>query len=92
MNHSCDPNVIVTYKGTVAEVRAVQEIEPGDEVRLLGGCQHPDPSDSSLKELVSPPVDLQQLHRPAVSHRGQEREAAGLILLHLPVHRVHHQV
>lgn len=33
MNHSCSPNVIVTYKGTVAEVRAVQEINPGDEVR-----------------------------------------------------------
>ncbi|XP_075781307.1 N-lysine methyltransferase SMYD2 isoform X3 [Pelodiscus sinensis] len=31
MNHSCCPNVIVTYKGTLAEVRAVQEIEPGDE-------------------------------------------------------------
>lgn len=35
MNHSCNPNVIVTYKGTVAEVRAVQEINPGDEVNLL---------------------------------------------------------
>lgn len=33
MNHSCDPNVIVTYNGTVAEVRAVQEINPGEEVR-----------------------------------------------------------
>ncbi|XP_072265960.1 N-lysine methyltransferase SMYD2 [Pyxicephalus adspersus] len=32
MNHSCCPNVIVTYRGTVAEVRAVQEINPGDEV------------------------------------------------------------
>ncbi|XP_037679845.1 N-lysine methyltransferase SMYD2 isoform X2 [Choloepus didactylus] len=32
MNHSCCPNVIVTYKGTLAEVRAVQEISPGDEV------------------------------------------------------------
>ncbi|MBN3296425.1 SMYD2 methyltransferase, partial [Amia calva] len=32
MNHSCCPNVIVTYKGTVAEIRAVQEIGPGDEV------------------------------------------------------------
>lgn len=32
MNHSCSPNVIVTYKGTVAEVRAVQDIAPGDEV------------------------------------------------------------
>uniref|UniRef100_A0A8C2ZRH3 [histone H3]-lysine(4) N-trimethyltransferase n=1 Tax=Cyclopterus lumpus TaxID=8103 RepID=A0A8C2ZRH3_CYCLU len=32
MNHSCSPNVIVTYKGTLAEVRAVQEINPGDEV------------------------------------------------------------
>lgn len=32
MNHSCSPNVIVTYKGTVAEVRAVQEINPGEEV------------------------------------------------------------
>uniref|UniRef100_A0A6I8NTC0 [histone H3]-lysine(4) N-trimethyltransferase n=1 Tax=Ornithorhynchus anatinus TaxID=9258 RepID=A0A6I8NTC0_ORNAN len=31
MNHSCCPNVIVTYKGTLAEVRAVQEINPGDE-------------------------------------------------------------
>ena len=35
MNHSCNPNVIVTYKGTVAEVRAVQEISPGDEVNPL---------------------------------------------------------
>uniref|UniRef100_A0A8D0EIQ0 [histone H3]-lysine(4) N-trimethyltransferase n=1 Tax=Strix occidentalis caurina TaxID=311401 RepID=A0A8D0EIQ0_STROC len=32
MNHSCCPNVIVTYKGTLAEVRAVKEIEPGEEV------------------------------------------------------------
>ncbi|KAF7669504.1 hypothetical protein LDENG_00193280 [Lucifuga dentata] len=32
MNHSCSPNVIVTYKGTVAEVRAVKEINPGDEI------------------------------------------------------------
>ncbi|KAM8946376.1 N-lysine methyltransferase SMYD2 [Pelodytes ibericus] len=32
MNHSCCPNVIVTYKGTVAEVRAVQEISAGDEI------------------------------------------------------------
>ncbi|XP_063299905.1 N-lysine methyltransferase SMYD2 [Pelobates fuscus] len=32
MNHSCCPNVIVTYKGTVAEVRAVQEINAGDEI------------------------------------------------------------
>ncbi|XP_062970406.1 N-lysine methyltransferase SMYD2 isoform X2 [Cynocephalus volans] len=31
MNHSCCPNVIVTYKGTLAEVRAVQEISPGEE-------------------------------------------------------------
>ncbi|XP_032503945.1 N-lysine methyltransferase SMYD2 isoform X2 [Phocoena sinus] len=31
MNHSCCPNVIVTYKGTLAEVRAVQEIHPGEE-------------------------------------------------------------
>ncbi|KAI1897235.1 hypothetical protein AGOR_G00081190 [Albula goreensis] len=32
MNHSCCPNVIVTYKGIDAEVRAVQDISPGDEV------------------------------------------------------------
>ncbi|XP_033861456.3 N-lysine methyltransferase SMYD2-like isoform X1 [Acipenser ruthenus] len=32
MNHSCCPNVIVTYKGTLAEVRAVQEINAGDEI------------------------------------------------------------
>ncbi|XP_027015566.1 N-lysine methyltransferase SMYD2-A isoform X2 [Tachysurus fulvidraco] len=32
MNHSCNPNAIVTYKGTVAEVRAVQKISPGDEI------------------------------------------------------------
>lgn len=32
MNHSCSPNVIVTYKGTVAEVRAVKDINPGEEV------------------------------------------------------------
>lgn len=35
MNHSCCPNVIVTYKGTLAEVRAVKEIEPGEEVGAL---------------------------------------------------------
>ena len=34
MNHSCCPNVIVTYKGTLAEVRAVQEISPGEEVSV----------------------------------------------------------
>ncbi|ELW55465.1 N-lysine methyltransferase SMYD2 [Tupaia chinensis] len=32
MNHSCCPNVIVTYRGTLAEVRAVHEISPGEEV------------------------------------------------------------
>uniref|UniRef100_W5UJJ8 [histone H3]-lysine(4) N-trimethyltransferase n=1 Tax=Ictalurus punctatus TaxID=7998 RepID=W5UJJ8_ICTPU len=32
MNHSCNPNVIVTYRGTVAEVRAVQKISPGEEI------------------------------------------------------------
>ncbi|XP_046711301.1 N-lysine methyltransferase SMYD2-A isoform X2 [Silurus meridionalis] len=32
MNHSCSPNVIVTYKGTGAEVRAVQKISPGEEI------------------------------------------------------------
>ncbi|XP_053568463.1 N-lysine methyltransferase SMYD2 [Bombina bombina] len=32
MNHSCCPNVIVTYRGTTADVRAVQEISAGDEV------------------------------------------------------------
>ncbi|KAJ8274763.1 hypothetical protein COCON_G00093880 [Conger conger] len=32
MNHSCCPNVIVTYKGIIAEVRAVQEICPGEEI------------------------------------------------------------
>ncbi|XP_048830183.1 N-lysine methyltransferase SMYD2-A [Brienomyrus brachyistius] len=32
MNHSCNPNVIVTYKGTVAEVRAVQEIHQEEEI------------------------------------------------------------
>lgn len=39
MNHSCCPNVIVTYKGTLAEVRAVQEIHPGDEVRANHGAR-----------------------------------------------------
>ncbi|XP_041716338.2 N-lysine methyltransferase SMYD2-A [Coregonus clupeaformis] len=32
VNHSCCPNVIVTYKGNVAEVRAVQDMTPGEEV------------------------------------------------------------
>lgn len=39
MNHSCNPNVIVTYKGTVAEVRAVQKISPGEEVRMSTAFQ-----------------------------------------------------
>ncbi|KAM3861643.1 N-lysine methyltransferase SMYD2-like [Diretmus argenteus] len=34
INHSCLPSVIVTYKGTVAEVRAVQDMKPGDEVLI----------------------------------------------------------
>lgn len=38
MNHSCCPNVIVTYKGTLAEVRAVREIEPGEEVNAVVEC------------------------------------------------------
>ncbi|XP_051510792.1 N-lysine methyltransferase SMYD2-B [Myxocyprinus asiaticus] len=32
MNHSCCPNVIVTYRGINAEVRAVQDISPGQEI------------------------------------------------------------
>ncbi|XP_035385329.1 N-lysine methyltransferase SMYD2-B [Electrophorus electricus] len=32
MNHSCCPNVIVVYRGTLAEVRAVQAISPGEEI------------------------------------------------------------
>ncbi|KAJ8009670.1 hypothetical protein DPEC_G00093910 [Dallia pectoralis] len=32
VNHSCCPNVIVTYKGNMAEVRAVQKMAPGEEV------------------------------------------------------------
>ncbi|XP_012722721.2 N-lysine methyltransferase SMYD2 isoform X1 [Fundulus heteroclitus] len=32
INHSCLPSVIVTYNGTSAEVRAVQNMNPGDEV------------------------------------------------------------
>uniref|UniRef100_A0A8C9SD82 [histone H3]-lysine(4) N-trimethyltransferase n=1 Tax=Scleropages formosus TaxID=113540 RepID=A0A8C9SD82_SCLFO len=32
INHSCCPNVIVTYRGIVAEVRAVKDISPGEEI------------------------------------------------------------
>lgn len=32
INHSCSPSVIVTYKGPVAEVRAVQDMKPGGEI------------------------------------------------------------
>ncbi|KAM6954576.1 N-lysine methyltransferase SMYD2-B [Aplochiton taeniatus] len=34
INHSCAHSVIVTYDGTVAEVRAVQDMQPGDEVLI----------------------------------------------------------
>ncbi|XP_034383715.1 N-lysine methyltransferase SMYD2-like [Cyclopterus lumpus] len=34
INHSCCPSVIVTNKGTSAEVRAVQNMKPGDEVLI----------------------------------------------------------
>ncbi|KAM8846069.1 N-lysine methyltransferase SMYD2-B isoform 1-T1 [Synchiropus picturatus] len=34
INHSCLPSVIITYKGTCAEVRAVKDMEPGDEVLI----------------------------------------------------------
>lgn len=34
INHSCLPSVIVTYNGTVAEVRAVKDMKPGDEVLI----------------------------------------------------------
>ncbi|XP_067239033.1 N-lysine methyltransferase SMYD2-B [Chanodichthys erythropterus] len=34
MNHSCCPNVIITYRGVNAEVRAVQEISPGQEIYI----------------------------------------------------------
>ncbi|TRY59154.1 hypothetical protein DNTS_032402 [Danionella cerebrum] len=35
LNHSCSPNVIVTYRGINAEVRAVQSISAGQEVSIL---------------------------------------------------------
>ncbi|XP_054474747.1 N-lysine methyltransferase SMYD2-B [Anoplopoma fimbria] len=34
INHSCLPSVIVTYNGTAAEVRAVRNMKPGDEVLI----------------------------------------------------------
>ncbi|XP_047243586.1 N-lysine methyltransferase SMYD2-like isoform X2 [Girardinichthys multiradiatus] len=34
INHSCLPTVIVTYNGTSAEVRAVQDMKLGDEVLI----------------------------------------------------------
>ncbi|KAM9356025.1 N-lysine methyltransferase SMYD2-B isoform 2-T2 [Pholidichthys leucotaenia] len=34
INHSCLPSVIVTYNGTAAEVRAVRDMKPGDEVLI----------------------------------------------------------
>uniref|UniRef100_A0A665TQB3 [histone H3]-lysine(4) N-trimethyltransferase n=1 Tax=Echeneis naucrates TaxID=173247 RepID=A0A665TQB3_ECHNA len=34
INHSCLPSVTVTYNGTSAEVRAVQDMKPGDEVLI----------------------------------------------------------
>ncbi|KAG7242927.1 hypothetical protein INR49_017617 [Caranx melampygus] len=34
INHSCLPSVIVTYTGMSAEVRAVQDMKPGDEVLI----------------------------------------------------------
>ncbi|XP_058469156.1 N-lysine methyltransferase SMYD2-B [Solea solea] len=34
INHSCLPSVIVTYDGTSAEVRAVRDMKPGDEVLI----------------------------------------------------------
>ncbi|XP_017278763.1 N-lysine methyltransferase SMYD2 [Kryptolebias marmoratus] len=34
INHSCLPSVIVTYNGASAEVRAVKDMKPGDEVLI----------------------------------------------------------
>ncbi|KAK1888810.1 N-lysine methyltransferase SMYD2 [Dissostichus eleginoides] len=34
INHSCLPSVIVTYNGTSAEIRAVKNMQPGDEVLI----------------------------------------------------------
>ncbi|XP_035473825.2 N-lysine methyltransferase SMYD2-B [Scophthalmus maximus] len=34
INHSCLPSVIVTFKGTSAEIRAVKNMKPGDEVLI----------------------------------------------------------
>ncbi|CAK6980170.1 N-lysine methyltransferase SMYD2-B-like isoform X2 [Scomber scombrus] len=34
INHSCLPSVIVTYDGMSAEVRAVKDMKPGDEVLI----------------------------------------------------------
>lgn len=38
INHSCLPSVIVTYNGTSADVRAVRDMNPGDEVRKGDSC------------------------------------------------------
>ncbi|XP_069552693.1 N-lysine methyltransferase SMYD2-like [Brachyistius frenatus] len=34
INHSCLPSVIVTFTGTSAEIRAVRDMKPGDEVLI----------------------------------------------------------
>lgn len=32
INHNCLPNTIITFKGTSAQIRAVKDMKPGDEV------------------------------------------------------------
>ncbi|KAM5295157.1 N-lysine methyltransferase SMYD2 isoform 1-T1 [Glossophaga mutica] len=64
MNHSCCPNVIVTYKGTLAEVRAVQAISPGEEGTTTGvrrathrkGTERADPQPIATSTLWAPQV------------------------------------
>ncbi|MEJ1270551.1 SET and MYND domain containing 2 [Cricetulus griseus] len=88
MNHSCCPNVIVTYKGTLAEVRAVQEIHPGDEVftSYIDLLYPTEDRNDRLRDsyfFTSPPSELLEICELSQEKMSSVFEDSNVYMLHM---------
>ncbi|TSO67449.1 N-lysine methyltransferase SMYD2-A [Bagarius yarrelli] len=83
MNHSCNPNVIVTYKGTLAEVRAVQKISPGEEDQAKMEIHQKLQSAPEAKEVQEMVTELLEICELSLERMGSIFVDTNVFMLHM---------
>lgn len=71
INHSCLPSVIVTYNGTSADVRAVRDMKPGDEVSKDHRCSWTCPGPNHICLVVWRQRQSKSLRKCATKTHGR---------------------